>query len=172
MERERIRTRTYPLLALEINNMKVIVYTRPDGGLSVINPVGLSVDDVFKKDVPSDAINPRIIERSELPSAEHRNAWVDDGGSISVSSEKVVKIKEGNFDIELMTFRLGQEFTGSNAIALAPYLQAFRSLAQAKNFAGMKAFAQGMILDGKGTQQDAAKIREIILEQGINLDNY
>lgn len=57
--------------------MKAIVYTRPDGGVSVVHPnldCGLSIEQIAAKDVPA-GIDYWIIDASELPSREYRNAW-------------------------------------------------------------------------------------------------
>lgn len=56
-----------------------IVYTRADGGVSVITPSGdISTADVMAKDVPADAINPRQITVAELPQDRiFRGAWDD-----------------------------------------------------------------------------------------------
>ena len=70
--------------------MKVIVYSRPDGGVSVVNPSprhlaelvagGMTEDEaiasVQAKDVPGDATNIEVMEQALIPvSREFRNAW-------------------------------------------------------------------------------------------------
>lgn len=56
-----------------------IVYTRADGGLSIVTPVE-SVE-LAMKDVPKDALNVRVVEDNEIPQDRtFRNAWVDRDG--------------------------------------------------------------------------------------------
>lgn len=57
--------------------MKAIVYTRHDGGVSVVRPnydSGLTIEQIADKDVPA-GIDYWIIDASELPSREYRDAW-------------------------------------------------------------------------------------------------
>ena len=65
---------------------KRIVYTRPDGGVSVITPVDEFIQNfdgtedealafIKAKDVPSDATNVNIILDTELPNRDNREAW-------------------------------------------------------------------------------------------------
>lgn len=77
--------------------MKVIVYSRPDGRVSVVNPAprhiaelmagGITEDEaiasVQAKDVPLDATNVEIMEQSLiLTSREFRNAWEKSGAGV------------------------------------------------------------------------------------------
>ena len=74
--------------------MKVIVYSRPDGGVSVCNPApqrlkelmdgGMTEDEAIAviqlKSVPSNAANIEVMEQSLIPgSREFRNAWEKPG---------------------------------------------------------------------------------------------
>ena len=57
--------------------MRIIIYKRPDGGLTEVIPAdpSLTVEEVAQKDVPT-GLPYKIIERSELPTDEtFRNAW-------------------------------------------------------------------------------------------------
>jgi hypothetical protein len=57
--------------------MRKIVYTRPDGGISVVNPV-TSEQDAWNK-LPANALNPRFVAASEVPiDRTFRNAWKAD----------------------------------------------------------------------------------------------
>lgn len=69
--------------------MKAIVYTRPDGGVSIVHPAPGArrpketeaefVERIRQKDVPKDATNVRIIDKSGVPSDRtFRNAWKAD----------------------------------------------------------------------------------------------
>lgn len=75
--------------------MKKIIYTRPDGGLSVVHPVlnTLGEEDGFTEEqafdraldkIPTDASNVRIVDESDIPTNRtFRNAWVDTGNSVT-----------------------------------------------------------------------------------------
>jgi len=82
---------------------KRIIYTRPDGGVSIIVPApsfiaglmaeGKTEDEavaiVHGKDVPADAVNPQTVEAASLPSdREFRNAWEKPGANITISLAK------------------------------------------------------------------------------------
>jgi len=84
--------------------MKRIVYTRPDGGMSVCIPV-VSLNDptdfteddalqrAMKRDIPPDAANVHVVEVSELPQDRaFRNAWLTDGKTVSVDMPKAREI--------------------------------------------------------------------------------
>lgn len=96
---------------------KKIVFTRPDGGLSIVYPTPLEIalrdvpeeiaaplramteDEymafIFEKDVPKDAINARIVgEHFNVPEDRYfRNAWEDVGTSAAVNLGKAREIK-------------------------------------------------------------------------------
>lgn len=83
--------------------MRKIVYMRPDGGLSVVIPVintigevdGFIESDAEKRawdKLPTDAINSRFVEESEIPTDRtFRNAW-EDIGSVVVNMPKAREI--------------------------------------------------------------------------------
>jgi len=58
-----------------------IIYTRPDGGVSVVIPaVGVATDVLLAKDVPQDATNVRVVSVDDIPEDRaFREAWRDDG---------------------------------------------------------------------------------------------
>jgi hypothetical protein len=84
--------------------MKKIIYTRQDGALSVINPVrnthprleDLTDDEVLQramKDIPQDAINPQIVDESEIPKDRtFRNAWKANGNKVEHDMPKCREI--------------------------------------------------------------------------------
>lgn len=65
----------------------VIVYTRPDGELSICNPGdGRLVLDTLKRDIPPDA---SLMDASELPADRlFRGAWIMQGGFVIVDMSK------------------------------------------------------------------------------------
>jgi len=83
--------------------MRKIVYTRSDGGLSVVTPVintqGEASDFTEAQaeqrawnKLPDDAINPRWADPTEIPSSrEFRNAW-EDVGTVQVNMPKAREI--------------------------------------------------------------------------------
>ena len=74
--------------------MKKIIYTRPDGGLSVVNPVINTIGEIvgFTEEqalqralvkLPKDAINPQIVEPQVIPADRtFRNAWAHGGDKV------------------------------------------------------------------------------------------
>ncbi len=69
-----------------------IMYTRQDGGINIVNAASKEsietvlgpltreeyIEHVWTCSIPSDAINPRVIDGNGIPeSREFRNAWVD-----------------------------------------------------------------------------------------------
>lgn len=90
--------------------MKVIIYTRPDNGISVVNPApnyiaklmadGMTeveaVDVVRAKDVPANAVDVEIIEVAAIPTDRwFRNAWTRavGGGPIKIDMPKAREIQ-------------------------------------------------------------------------------
>jgi hypothetical protein len=74
---------------------KVIVYTRPDGGVSVCVPnpdarqqgetVAAFLQRIAAKDVPADATNVRAADTADLPASRRwRDAWRDVAGAVGV----------------------------------------------------------------------------------------
>ena len=63
-----------------------IVYTRPDGGVSIVIPTGdIPFSAVLIKDVPDDATDITVVDDTTLiEGREFRNAWRQSGGVISV----------------------------------------------------------------------------------------
>lgn len=84
--------------------MRKIIYTRPDGGMSVVHPVintfpiqenitEAQAEQRAWNRLPPEAIRPRFVEEIDLPSDRtFRNAWVDDGIRVSIKPERIVPI--------------------------------------------------------------------------------
>lgn len=85
--------------------MKRIVFTRPDGGISVVEPqIHLGDPEDFTEDqaiersmrlLPQDAIDPHVIEEADVPQDRtYRNAWTKaEGQDFSVDMEKAREIQ-------------------------------------------------------------------------------
>ena len=72
--------------------MMQIIYTRLDGGISVVHPV-TSEQEAWSK-LPSGARNPRFVDASEIPTDRtFRNAWKAD---LSVDMAKAREIRKGH----------------------------------------------------------------------------
>lgn len=76
------------------------------------------------------------------------------------------------FNVTTFTHDLGLAFTGLDAIMLSPYLGAYQSYAEAKNFKGINDFTQGLVALGKATPTQAQIITNIFLDQGIILSEW
>ena len=74
---------------------KRIIYTRPDGGLSVIIPspdCGLTVEQLAAKDVPA-GLQFEVVDVADLPqSRTFRDAWERNGKAVGVSLTKAREI--------------------------------------------------------------------------------
>ena len=70
--------------------MQRIIYTRPDGGVSVVIPSGkVPFETVLQKDVPTDATNVQVVEDTTIPSDRTvRNAWVQQGKAVITDMTK------------------------------------------------------------------------------------
>lgn len=79
--------------------MKRIVYTRPDGGMSVVVPTGAFIEKfsseeeamvaVQDRSVPPEATDVRLVEESEIPADRtFRNAWENKNGSCAVNMNR------------------------------------------------------------------------------------
>ena len=58
--------------------MKKIIYTRPDGGVSIVGPAVNSDEGLAaaQAKLPADAINPKVVDISAIPQDRtFRNAW-------------------------------------------------------------------------------------------------
>lgn len=69
----------------------VIFYTRPeDGGLSICVPTGeVPIEVVLAKDVPANAIDPKVVPRANVPADRYfRNAWKQAGDRVDVDMQK------------------------------------------------------------------------------------
>lgn len=77
--------------------MKKIVFTRPDGGVSVVTP---TTQDLLQRafDAIPREYSPRIIEEDEVPDdRKYRDAWTVTSGAISIDATKkaIIDSKEG-----------------------------------------------------------------------------
>lgn len=83
--------------------MKKIIYTRPDGGLSVVHPVRNTIGETLTTDaeieqrawnkLPKNAINPQWIDPGAIPTDRtFRNAWKESGAGIAVDLPKAREI--------------------------------------------------------------------------------
>ena len=94
----------------------------------------------------------------------------DGGNLVRKNQEAIDELKAiAGFNVDLMTARFGQTFSGVAAVGLAPYLGAIQSYGAAKNFSGMNDFIGGLVALGKATQEQADQIIAIVEEQGIIL---
>src|SRR3990167_2644563 len=120
---------------------KVIVYTRADGGVCVVMPTGeVPLEMVLSKDVPTDAISPRVVETADMPQDyDFRNAWTQDGDMVSVDMPKaraihMDKIREARAPTLAELDREWMKFTGQKnqkeADAIEEKRQKLRALPQ------------------------------------------
>lgn len=113
---------------------KRIVYTRPDGGVSVVipNPKFVAQFDtedealsaLRSKDVPSDAADVSITDMADLPDREFRNAWaqttpgvveIDMPKARAIQTERVERAKRAKVRELLEREALGENVTAEKA---------------------------------------------------------
>ena len=79
--------------------MRKIIFTRSDGGISVVHPVRNTLGETLTTDaeieqrawdkLPDDAINPQYVDESVIPTDRtFRNAWVVEAGTVIVDIDK------------------------------------------------------------------------------------
>lgn len=71
-----------------------LIYTRPDGGLSVVHPApGVTVEELMARSVPSDATNVQVVDDAEIPTDRtFRNAWKQSGAKVEHDMAKAKEI--------------------------------------------------------------------------------
>lgn len=129
--------------------MKVIIFTRPDGGVSVVNPApefmakfnneteGLAA--IQAKSIPADATDIETIDKTLLPDREFRNAWVHSTGPapVTVDMSKAREIQTERINKAKRVLARGlleREMLGENIITEKATLVAI-DMAQAINAA-------------------------------------
>jgi len=97
-----------------------------------------------------------------------------EAGKVEMKEEaEVEKIKSiQNFNVDLMTAHIGEVVTPLEAVDLAPYLGALQSYCKAKNFKGAKDFVIALVSLKKATKEQAEKIKDVLLRQGVDLDTF
>ena len=76
--------------------MKRIVYTRPDGGVSVVTPVG-SLQEVYERSIPADATNIHECDHTDIPADRtFRNAWAQ--GAAKLPEVNMPKARDIHMD--------------------------------------------------------------------------
>lgn len=113
--------------------MRKIIFTRPDGGLSVVNPVlntirevpGFTEADAEQRAwdrLPPDAINPRFVDDADIPTdRSFRNGWKDTGTAVDHDMPKCREIQREK--IRSKRAKLFAEADATFAKALEAWLQ-------------------------------------------------
>jgi hypothetical protein len=166
-----------PLATSEVLSMtKVIVYTRPDGEISVCHPL-ISQDDppsftiedaiarALSKDVPDTALDVQVIDAAELPADRtFRRAWRQSDGRVSIDLAKARMIHLGRLRAERdaklaatdgLMARANERGDAAGQLKLAAQRQALRDMPI--DIAAALAAAQ--------TPEDLKAIRPAILDE-------
>lgn len=73
---------------------KKIVYTRPDGGITVVHPATDDLRSAILRAVPKDAANVKIVDEADIPQDRYfRDAWEQDADTVGVNRPKAEEIK-------------------------------------------------------------------------------
>ena len=123
--------------------MQVIVYTNPDGGVSVCYPTGeLSVEEVQAKDTPAGSV---IVENDALPNEHNEffNAWELSGSTVSVNIDKAKAITKTRLREERASLLAAQDVayqraleTNADTAAIVAEKQRLRDITQLADAAG------------------------------------
>lgn len=78
-----------------------IIYSRPDGGVSIVIPTGeIDIDAVIAKDVPA-GVEHEIVDVESIPAdRDYRNAWEISEGKIGVNMPKAFEIQKDRLRME------------------------------------------------------------------------
>ena len=91
--------------------MRKIIFTRLDGGVSVVHPVRNTIGETLTTDaeieqrawdkLPEGAINPQYVEETAIPTDRtFRNAWKVEAGSVAVDTGKAKDLTKDRLRIE------------------------------------------------------------------------
>lgn len=126
--------------------MKKIIYTTPDGSISVVTPVINKSEKITEIEaeqrawdkLPKDAINPRFVDEAEIPTnRSFRNAWRDDGGKIDHDMAKAREIYKNKLrevrakkliDLDVQYMSADEIGDASNKQAIAAKKQILRDI--------------------------------------------
>lgn len=113
----------------------------------------------------------RYVAVSETePTQQQKESLASAINSLSETLDRTVY--EAGFNVDLMTKRIGDVIDDLREIALLPYLGGVQSSAKAKNWVKLKNLINGLVQANIATSNEAALIKGVILEQGINIDSY
>lgn len=126
--------------------MRKIIFTRTDGGISVVHPVRNTIGETLTTDaeieqrawdkLPEDAINPQFVEETEIPTDRtFRNAWKVEDGSVAVDMGKAKDLTKDRLRIERKPLLEAQDVafqraleTGANTAAIVSEKQRLRDI--------------------------------------------
>ena len=135
---------------------KVILYTRPDGGVSIVVPTPETLakfeteDDaiahVRERSVPDDATKIRVIDRSAIPEKRtFRNAWVDGtdkavtdrSKASAIHMNRIREVRNAELAKEAINFQKAIEADDASAkTAVATKKQTLRDIPQNFDLSG------------------------------------
>ena len=126
--------------------MRKIIFTRSDGGISVVHPVRNTLGETLTTDadieqrawdkLPDDAINPQYVDESVIPTDRtFRNAWTVEAGTVIVDIDKAKALTKDRLRAERkplleaqdVAFQRAQE-TGADTSAIVKEKQRLRDI--------------------------------------------
>jgi hypothetical protein len=126
--------------------MRKIIFTRLDGGVSVVHPVRNTIGETLTTDaeieqrawnkLPEDAINPQFVEETAIPADRtFRNAWKVEAGSVAVDMGKAKDLTKDRLRIERKPLLEAQDVafqraleTGSSTVEIVKEKQRLRDV--------------------------------------------
>ena len=126
--------------------MRKIIFTRFDGGISVVHPVRNTLGETLTTDaeieqrawdkLPDDAINPQYVDESVIPTDRtFRNAWTVEAGNVVVNIDKAKALTKDRLRAERkplleaqdVEFQRAQE-TGADTAVITKEKQRLRDI--------------------------------------------
>ena len=107
--------------------MRKIIFTRPDGGVSVMHPVRNTIGETLTTDaeieqrawdaLPKDAINPVFVDESAIPEDRtFRDSWEHGGNSVIVNINKAKSLTKDRLRNERTPLLLAQDVAFQRAL--------------------------------------------------------
>ena len=126
--------------------MRKIIFTRSDGGISVVHPVRNTLGETLTTDadieqrawdkLPDDAINPQYVDESVIPTDRtFRNAWTVEAGNVIVDIGKAKSLTKNRLRAERKPLLEAQDVmfqraleTGASTAAIVSEKQRLRDI--------------------------------------------
>jgi hypothetical protein len=140
--------------------------------IKYITNTGEIIRHGIESDLVADSIH-SILEVQSFPSIPYWGLSVVNGEVVQKSAGEITKLTTAhNFNPALAIKRMGEVYTVAQQVALTPYFSILQSYMVAKNFAGLKLYANQLLTDTKVTQGEYNAFIGILEEQSLSLEDF